>query len=113
MNILRKHILTVTREDPGHYGDNDGIWYPGDTSTFTIRASVQPLRPDEIELLPDGRRMSEAFRIYTATPLRLAVEGSNENADKVEIYGNMYEVFSQETWQNKLIDHYKIIVLKI
>lgn len=110
---LRTFTLTVTRTAQGHYRQGDGMWVEGAESTFTIVASVQPLRPREIELLPDERRTTEALRVYSDTPLRLAEQGSNLNADKVEIMGSNYEAYSCEPWQNNLLNHFKSIVLKI
>ncbi|MCK4521419.1 MAG: hypothetical protein KAU20_02510 [Nanoarchaeota archaeon] len=114
--MIPRQTLTVKRVAAGSYVL--GIYQEGAESEFTIRASVQPLKANEMELLPDERRQSEAYRLYTDTPLQTAKEGKKGspetvNADKVIIYGDTFEVYSVGTWQNQIINHYKIIVFKI
>jgi hypothetical protein len=91
----------------------DGHWVEGTRTSSNIRASVQPLRPEEMSLLPEGRRNSEAFRLYTATRLQAAKESTGVNADYVVIDGADYEVMSCVRWQNKVIPHYKAICAKV
>lgn len=104
--------LTVRRPDSA-VTYVDGIGQPSSTSNVDITASVQPLRPNEMELLPEGRRDSEAFRLYTATELLPADEKTGRDADIVEYNGKDYEVLSCARWQNRVIPHFKAVVVKL
>ena len=109
---LRNYALTVTRPDMA------GTWQKGryiesTKSTFEITASVQPLSPKEMEMLPEGRRNKESYRIYTDTELNPASQDSKINADIIEINGNNFEVLGCNRWQNGILNHYKILASKI
>ncbi len=89
-----------------------GRWVPdGAPTDFTIRASIQPIRPNEVETLPEGRRNSKAFRLYTNADLRDMQ--SDANPDQVELFGEWYEVTAKAPWQNNVISHYKYFVTKL
>lgn len=102
--------LEITRRAPGQYVD--GIWQEGAETTLTIMASVQPATPDDMMMLPEGRRERSAYVLFTATPLRTAVEGRH-NADTLEIYGEAYEVTQVGVWQNNVLPHYRAIATKV
>ena len=109
--MIPRKALTVERSIGGTM--SYGRYTEGTPTTLAITASVQPLRPDEMQLLPEGRRPEESFRLYTDTRLLTANRGTNKNADIVTIDGTRYEVLSCATWQNDIINHYKAIVSKI
>ena len=103
--------LTVTRKSGGEYVD--GIWQPGSESQITIQASVQPTSPDDMELLPSGRRDRQAFTLYADTPLRISGEVEGSNADTVNIDGAKYEASARRPWQNNIINHHVTVVTKV
>lgn len=103
--------LTVTRKSGGGYVD--GIWQPGDETTITVKASVQPTSPDDMELLPEGRRDRQAFTLYCDTPLRVSGDVEGANADLVDIEGVSYEVSARRPWQNNIISHHVAVVTRI
>lgn len=104
--------LTVTRK-AGVDTYVKGVLVPGADGPLTITASVQPTKPDEMQLLPEGRRDSESFRLYTSTRLLTATDDTKKNADTVSINGFDYEVLYCATWQNNVINHYKALVVKL
>lgn len=110
--MIPRQTLAVTRFSGSSNVDGSGNVTPAGTSGFNITASVQPLRPNEMLLLPEGRRESESYRLYSDTQL-LPAEKGKKNADTVSIYGNDFEVLSCAVWQNTIINHYKIVVVKI
>lgn len=114
MSSFRKPY-TVVRRAPGSYVN--GYWEGGPESTFTIRASVQPLRMDEIEALPEGRRSSSAVKIYTDTKL-LSARQATENADAVsadilQYAGSEWEIIACATYQSGVIPHYKAYAIEV
>ena len=103
--------LTVTR-DGGEGEWVNGIWQPGAPTTLTARCSVQPSNQNDMEMLPEGRRDRQAFTLYGRTELKMADDNAETNADRVEIYGDMFEVTHVERWTNGIINHFKSIVVK-
>lgn len=103
--------LTVTRATGGGYVG--GVWQPGGTTTLVVQSSVQPVRDNELELLPEGRRQQECYTLYTSLqePLYIANDHTQTNSDKVEIYGKQFEILHAEKWANKLIPHHKSIAV--
>lgn len=109
--MIPRKTLEVTRFAAGTRAS--GKWQEGTPSNFDIEASVQPLKPREMEMLPEGRRNSQSYRLYTDTNLHPINKASGISPDKVEIEGEMFEVFSNEIWKNDIIPHYKAVIIKI
>jgi len=109
---LRNRTLSVTRRDAGEY--TAGIWVPsGDTTVFSIKASVQPLTARELRSLSEARRNIQSHWIFSSTELLNVDIVGVTNPDIVVVDGDNYEVFSTAPWQNGIISHYKMIVQKI
>jgi len=108
MGILRRIELTGYHLIGGEYVD--GIWVEGTLTPFTFITSVQPLKGSELQMLPEGRRDSTSYTLFTDTKLRKLKE---ENPDIVIIDDEQLEVFKRENWQNGIINHYECIVVKL
>ena len=107
MSAFRQVVL-VRRFEPGSYVD--GEFVEGANWTFDIEASIQPVVGNELEVLPEGRRDRETFKLYTAMELLSVSLQDHRNPDRVNIFGSEYEVFSVEPWRNNIRNHYKVIV---
>lgn len=114
---LGRRALSCVR--PGGAYDVHGRWQESTGQPFTIEGSVQPLRARELNSLPEGRRASAAFRIYTDFRLRTVDDKALKNPDRITFrvpsYDTTaplrtYEVISVEEWQNGIVPHYKAIV---
>ncbi|MBT8412482.1 MAG: hypothetical protein KJP02_11895 [Octadecabacter sp.] len=105
---LRKPV-TVTRYAAGAYVD--GFWQEGGTSPVTITASVQPASQTDMQLLPEGRRLTGAYRLFTDDTMLLA--SGAQQADRVTIGGAEYEVMAEAVWENGLIPHKSYLVARI
>jgi hypothetical protein len=80
-------------------------------SSFTIKASVQPLSANELQTLDEGRRSQTVYRLISKTPLTSVVI-NEQNPDLVRIGNVDFEVFQCDPWQNGLCNHYSILVSK-
>lgn len=60
--------VSIKRKLPGSY-DERGQFTGGTESTIEITASIQPISARERELLPEGTRLKEIFKLYTTTEL--------------------------------------------
>jgi len=105
--MIRNFVIPVTR-----YGapvNTDGVVTTPASATFSIRASVQPLKNgDAMQLLEDLRESRENYRVYTDTELLTADTGNQ--ADSMVVFGKEFEVLSVEKWQNGIRSHYKVII---
>jgi len=76
---------------------------------ITIQCSIQPLTPHQIQALPEGRRNSKSFVIFTDTDLGML---SEVNPIFIIIGTEEFEVWKKSPWQNGVINHYQYTVIK-
>lgn len=79
---------------------------------FTITASVQPLRPDEVVDESQGsERNRHAVRLYTSVELKTVDEKNGFKADIIVYRGDEFEITQVDDWtENKrTLQHYKAI----
>jgi hypothetical protein len=100
--------FNVRRLGPGAYVN--GFWQEGVPTVIQIQASVQPVRGDEMQTLPEGRRDSQAVKLYTSTKLQTV---DDDNPDILEAFDADFEIISVEPWQSDVINHYKCIGVKL
>jgi len=105
--MIPRHTFSVKRVIPGTYAK--GRYVEGAETSFNITASKQPPTGKEMLLMPEGRRETETYILYTDTKLNPAIQGG-ANADRVVIDGDDFEVLKCETWQNDIINHYRATV---
>ena len=80
-------------------GDNAGLYVPGAESTGTVRGSLQPLTPREIDRLPEGARVRARWKLYTAVgALKPASVSGQTEPDRVTVDGVDHVVLSVESW---------------
>jgi hypothetical protein len=96
---------------PGLGGYIDGVWLNSPSTTFIIRADVQPAPATVMDTLPEGYRTRSVYVLYTNTEL-FTSEDDLSNPDIVVLYGKRYFVTKKEIRDRTIISHYKIIVVK-
>lgn len=84
--------VTVQSSVPGSYVD--GIWVQPARTNFTITASVQPMTPKEVLLLPEGDRQKETMKLYSTYRFKTQKDGTMETSDYVVIDGRTYMVIA-------------------
>ena len=63
-----------------------------------ITAIVQPAKPSEVALLPEGSRLNKILSVWTACDLR-AADGDATESDVLVIDGASFRVVKVEPWQ--------------
>ena len=92
--------------------DNAGNYTPGAETPTTIKASCQPAKPEDVQLIPPNRRNDGGhFTLYSKQTLNV-IDGK-QNPDQIEINGDRYEVFESETWGNDIVSHKKYLTVKV
>ncbi len=107
---LRAYTVTVTRPPTDFENVGGEIRPVGANTIFEVSASVHPASGNDLQSLPESRRQSSGYKLFTNTKLQTAKSGIR-NADQVELYGDRYEVVRVEPWQNNVISHYKVLVV--
>ena len=107
--MIGRSFYTCTRKaivmDHGRVVESDGI-------NFSVFASVQPLKPADLVLLPEGRRQNKARKLFTNDTL-YCFGNSSYNPDQVTIDGEQFEVFAEDKWNNGIINYNMYIVCHI
>jgi len=108
--------ITLRRLSVGSYVN--GVWVEGSPTDSTITASIQPITGEEMQELPEARRESETYNMYTSTTiLTVQQAGSNQNPDRVLFFGKEFEVFDVRPWQNNtnftIVNHYRYFCSRI
>lgn len=109
-NIFRKEVAVISKTEGAYV---NGFWIEGSEVTTTIKASVQPISGKDVELLPEGKRLNESFKLFTDSELKVSIEGTNQNGDIISIYESLYEVVGREIWQNNIINHRAYLISRI
>lgn len=109
--------LTVKRKAAGSY-DVRGQYVAGAETTLDIVASIQPVSARERELLPEGTRLREMFKLYTTTQLLPPRGAPPIGGDIVTINGEDFLVTSCQDYvthasPSNTIRYYKAQVERI
>lgn len=113
---LQPNLSTVT---VGVSGANaPSVTVVNSPTIIPATASVQPIGKD-IELVPEGRRDSQSFAMFTST----LIQGiTTQNPDQVTVLkapftGLVFEVINIDDWQNNsnfnIVNHYKYIAIRL
>ena len=107
MSSFRTYTIAGKRYAASSF--DKGRWTDGSESDISFKASVQPLKGNELLTLPEGYREKETYRLYTSFQLLTADEKNKKIPDRVTIFGKKFDIIKVDIWQNKVIPHYKAI----
>ena len=86
----------------------NGRWVEGVPDVVEIKANIQPMRDQEIMLLPESDRSREWINIYSPDEIRTEKQGADGwAADEFEWGGDMYKVMRVRHYQMGVLDHYE------
>lgn len=89
----------------------DGVFTPGRMHTEIIMASVQRLSMAERQLLPEGFRTHDSYKLYTeATAIQTLLNNKLNDAAEFVYRGQCFAMLSWEQW-NFVIPHWKITMV--
>jgi len=92
--------VTRRRWGAGSY-DADGYYQEPSYSDSTIRASVQPLRGNELLRLPEGQRQLKNIKLCTPSDLRVVDDNTKTKADQIIDGSTTYEITTAEDWTDE------------
>lgn len=101
--------IELTRFSSGTYVD--GVWVNGSSTIIQINAVVQNAQADDLILLPEGSRSSEAVKIHTVTKVKTVSENGESNADIFSYNGKTYKIY--DVFERKIGNYYKAVAIRI
>lgn len=90
MKLMKMQQIEVERMDAGDLQYEKGRAVKNPTTTFSLKASVQPADADKISQLPEGDRGSSVIAIFTVEPLL--------KRDRVNYKGVWHTVLYSADW---------------
>ena len=105
--------LEIIRKDGKPFLNFDGIWEEPEETRFIIKASVQPLRSNEMRALPEGRRGCRAVKVYSKERLYMADQKEGLQADRFFWLGREFEVTASDPYQNDQINHWRAYAIEV
>ena len=101
--------LTIIRNGAGSYVD--GSWVNGADSNVNIKAVVQNANPDDLVLLPEGTRSTEAMKIHTTSKVFTVSEVGETDADQFDYDGSRYRIY--DVFNRRIGNYVKAVAIRI
>lgn len=114
--LTNKIPLTIFRKSAGVYDDDTGKVSSGTTEELEILVNIQPLKPYEIQQLPESDRTRVWWKVYSAEYLRTLREGDGGwSADEFVWKNDRYKIMKVDDWTNgmSILEHCKAYAAKI
>jgi len=111
--LLTKSIaLTVYRKTQGSYVNGD--WVEGTEAEIIRTVNIQPLKPNEILMLPEAERTRQWWKVYSDEDLRTDKEGANGySADEFIYQGERYKIMKVSNYEMGILNHHKALATRI
>jgi len=110
--LTRTVPLTIYRQEAGSYVR--GVWVEGSIVEVPIRANIQPLKPSEVQMMPESDRTREWYRLWTTDLVRTKQEGAQGyDADEFIWKGYRYQIMKAQSWDMGVLDHHEAWAARI
>ena len=101
--------IELTRFSSGTYVD--GVWVNGSSAIIQINAVVQNAQADDLILLKEGTRSTEAIKIHTTAKVKTVSEYGESNADVFLYNGRTYKIY--DVFERKIGNYYRAVAIRI
>lgn len=108
-----RKLVTVLRYDGKPELMADGTYRYPDATELEVMASVQALKANEMDVLPEGTRQARAVKIYTDVELYTSDQHTNTPADRIKWRGRTFEIVASDIFQNDVINHYRSYAVEV
>lgn len=108
-----RKVLTILRYNGKPELCVDGTYILPKATEMTILASVQPLKANEVNILPEGMRTSRAVKVYSGVELLVANQQEGMLADRFIWRGMTFEVVASDIYQCAVINHYRAYAVEV
>lgn len=101
--------LEIIRKGTGSYVD--GKWVDGADTPVPIQAVIQNANPDDLILLPEGTRTTEAVKIHTTAEVKTVSEAGETDADQFLYNGHRYRIY--DVFDRRIGNYFKAVAIRI
>lgn len=105
-------VVFYRSEGEGEYVE--GVWVEPEKKEIPLLVNVQPLRQNEILLLPESERTREWLKVYCAEDILKDEEGDDgHRGDEFVWDGFLYKVMSKRRYCMGVLDHTRAFAARI
>lgn len=111
--LTKKIPITIYRTAlQGSYVD--GEWVAATPVEVVREVNIQPLKDEELMLLPEAERAREWYKLYCAEDLIAAKPGVNGTAADEFIYkGDRYKVMKVKEYSMSILNHFRAMAARM
>jgi len=111
--LTKKIPLTIYRTaTQGSYVN--GEWVAAVATTVIREVNIQPLKDEELLLLPEAERAREWYKLYCAEDLLAAKPGvSGTVADEFVYKGDRYKVMKVKEYSMGILNHFRAMAARM
>lgn len=110
--LTRKAKIIVLRQGEGG-GYVDGYWQDVERTAFLIYGNAQPLKGNELLVLPESDRSNHTLKVYTNEKLKTIEEVEAKLADMIVWDGLLYTAYKTMTYGMGVLDHTKTLFVAL
>lgn len=110
--LTRKAKIIVLRQSDGG-GYIDGYWQDVQRNAFLIYGNAQPLKGNELLVLPESDRSNHTLKVYTNEQLKTIEEWGERLADMIIWDGRLYTAYKTMTYRMGVLDHTKTLFVAL
>ena len=105
--------LVQKTHEPGAYVK--GQWKEGLARDIPFKGTAQPASGRAIELLPEGKRNSDAITVFAPANLKfIPAEPEQQRSGDIIVWeGRNYEVYVVRPWKCGLIPHWELVAINV
>ena len=108
--LTKKIPLTIYRKEKGSY--IRGVWVDGPEVEVVVEVNIQPVKPSEVQMMPESDRTREWYKVYSADLLRTKQEGNNGwDADQFVLDSvspnSRFQVMKVRHYSMGILDHWE------
>lgn len=109
--FMTMDLIQITHE-PGNW--IKGQWKEGNEKTIPFKGTAQPASGKAMELLPDGKRNSEAITVFAPGNMKFtpAEPVEQRSGDIIVWEERRYEVYVVRPWKCGIIPHWELVATK-
>jgi hypothetical protein len=90
-----------------------GVYQVPVSTTFTIKANIQPADSEDLLKLPELERTKDVIIVFTPTVIKAGNQATQQKADVISWQGYNYEVYRVATYAMGVLDHTEAICVRV
>lgn len=110
--LTKKIPLTLIRKAAGEYVS--GRWVEGLETLVPIEVNIQPMKEEELLILPEADRARQWYKVYSDSEIRADKQGvGGYSADEFEFEGDRYKVMKVRHYSMGILNHFRAMAARV